>query len=173
MTSALYNGSFFQQHAAAVAAGLFSGVPLLLLLETIRLGNFAGLGWPVYSIYMAVVVLVFGSFIAFLVFLPASYVLYRLLRAYGLRNALFHCLAGILCVPLTIVIVALIGIGLSFSDPHESENEAAIAGQPIALDALGVNLLAVLTISGALGGYAFYLSGPERSRRRKQGDIVA
>lgn len=169
MTGALYNGSFFQRHAVAVATGIFSGATLLLLLETTRLGNLLAHGWSLYILPMATVVLVGAVFLAFIVFLPASYALYRLLRLYGLRNALFHCLAGILCVPLSSVIVALIGI--AFFDPHQSENEAAIAEQPIALDALGANLLAVYTVSGALGGYAFYLSGPERSRRRQQRDI--
>lgn len=142
---------FPRLHAAAALAGTYTASAIVTLADPHWLSS---IPFPVL-VPASVLVPFFASFIAFVVYAPASFVLYRLMERFGRRALHHHCLAGVLCVVLTFAGIALAAyVGSMFGTaPERADDPSPFAQAPGWQDQV---LFAACVISGAAGGTAFY-----------------
>ncbi|WP_429816575.1 hypothetical protein [Ensifer sp. B1-9] len=144
---------FSRLHAAAALAGTYTAFASLVFIDP---KSFAEV--PSQVLIPASILLPFcASFIAFVVFAPASFGLYWLMERFDRRNLSHHCVAGVVCVALTFALILLAGFAASLigNAPEQIEETGLLGPAMTSQDHL---LLAACAISGAAGGAAFYFA---------------
>ncbi len=125
------------------------------MIAVIQPASFAGTP-PQVLVPASILLPFFASFVAFVVFAPVSFGLYRLMERFNVRSFSSHCVAGVLCVALTLAIVLMVGYVASlFHDRPAQMEETGLFGQPIGQEQLFV---ATFALSGVAGGAAFYFA---------------
>lgn len=144
-----------QRYATAAVAGTYSGVVLALTTTA-----FAGINMlEGASLWVAApAILIVPLFLAVpvaLFFLPASYMMHRIVKHFRLAHPAFHCLAGILAVIFTFAVIALAAFSTSseYVDPYEAQLSFDQTQWPMDLA-----FHATWILSSAIGGYAFFAS---------------
>jgi MFS family permease len=144
---------FPRLHAAAVLGGTYTAFAMLIFAEP---QSISGVSFLVL-IPAGILLPFFASLVAFAVFAPVSFGLYRLMERFGRRNLSDHCLAGVVCVTLTFAFICLAAYVASLvENAPEPPEDIGLYGQPFGWqDQL---FFAACAISGAADGAAFYLA---------------
>jgi hypothetical protein len=144
---------FPQLHAAAALAGTYAASALLVIVDPKSVA-----GVPLQVLIPAGILVPFcASFVALVVFAPASFGIYLLMERFDRRNLAYHCFAGVMCVGLTFAAVLLIGLATS----RLGETRAKIEETGLLDPMMGLQdhlFLTACAISGAAGGAAFYFA---------------
>lgn len=147
-------GNWFPRlHAVACLGGTYTAFAMLAIIDPKSVA-----GTPLLVLIPACILLpFFASFIAFVVFAPVSFGLYWFMERFSRRSLSCHCVAGALCVALTLGAILLAGYFASLfgGRPEEMEDTGLfdqVAGRQEQL------FFAAWTISGMAGGIAFYFA---------------
>ncbi len=140
---------FPRLHAAACLAGTYVAFVMLPFVDPKSVS-----GVPIQVLIpAALLVPFFASFISFVFFAPASFLLYSLGKRFNCRSWGCHCIGGVLCV--TLMLVAILFAGLAVSTFENAEASDGIETTSWSQDRL---LFIIFAVSGAAGGTAFYFA---------------
>jgi hypothetical protein len=140
---------FPRLHAAACLAGTYVAFVMLPLVNPKSISEIPA----EVLIPAALLVPFFASLISFVLFAPASLLLYRFGKRFDCRSWGCHCLGGMLCVTLTLV--AILFAGFVISKPENAEASGGLDTSSPSQERL---FFMVYAVSGAAGGTAFYFA---------------
>lgn len=153
MPSHQRENSFPRLHAAAALAATYTAAALLVIVDP---RSIAGVPFQVL-LPAGILAPFFMSFIAFVLFAPASFGLYWLMERFERRRLGHHCLAGIVCVALTFAAILFAGYVTSLLEGASEQMEGmGILGD--AGDRSDQLLLTACALCGLVGGVAFYFA---------------
>ncbi|MCM2401027.1 hypothetical protein NBH20_07655 [Rhizobium sp. S153] len=142
-----------QRYATAAVAGTYSGVVLALATTALAGINMLEGASPWVAAPAIIIVPLFLAVPVALFFLPAGYVMHRILKRLRLAHPAFHCLAGTLTVISTFAVIALAAFAASseYVDPYEAQLSFDQTQWPMDLA-----FHATWILSSAIGGYTFF-----------------